>query len=417
MATTDRSLFKAAFADPDDLLGAVKQLRMKMGLNVLDTFTPFPVHGMDDALAVKPSRLTWVCGGFAILGFLSAIALQVWTSVVDYPLIVGGKPLLSVPAFVPVTFELTVLFAALGTVFTFLAISGLRPRIYPKDLLPGVNDDMFWLVAEFGREGTMDQVKAGLAPFHPLVLERHFHDLPNPKFLDRPVGSVAVLAAAFLPPLVMLGVGLSFNRDLTKRVKQFDAGMLEHTAVQAFDPHPVLARGQVLQPPPQGTMPRGLTPLGFEPGKEEAARAGAELKNPLEATPANAARGKVVWDRVCATCHGFLGKGDGAVIGKFPNPPNLLIPKYQAYGDGQLFHVATFGGPEKIMKGFAEQLSREDRWRAVMHLRTLQKEAEAAKAAAEAARAAAIAAAEAAKAAAEAAKAGKAPAPTPGAKP
>ncbi len=397
MATTDRSLFKAAFADPDQLLGAVKHLRMKMGLNVLDTFTPFPVHGMDDALGLKPSRLTWVCGGFAILGFLAAVVLQLWTSVVDYPLVVGGKPLASIPAFVPVTFELTVLFAALGTVFSFLAISGLRPRIYPKDLLPGVNDDKFWLVAEFGREGTLAQVQAGLLPFHPVVLERHFHDLPNPKFLDRPVGSLAVLAAAFLPPVVMLGIGLSFNRDLTKRVTQFDAGMMYPTSVQAFDPNPVLAKGQVLQAPPEGTMPRGLTPLGFEAGKEEAIRAGAELKNPLEATPVNAARGKVVWDRVCATCHGFQGKGDGAVIGKFPNPPNLLIAKYLAYGDGQLFHTATFGGPEKIMKGFADQLSREDRWRAVMHLRTLQKEAEAAKAAAEAAKAAALAAAEAAK--------------------
>jgi mono/diheme cytochrome c family protein len=363
---------------------------MKMGLNVLDTYPPFPVHGMDDALGLKPSRLTWVCGGFAILGFLSAIALQLWTSVVDYPLVVGGKPLASIPAFVPVTFELTVLFAALGTVFTFLAISGLRPRVYPKDLLPGVNDDMFWLVGEFGREGTIDQVQAGLVPFHPVVLERHFHDLPNPKFLDRPVGSLAVLAAAFLPPVVMLGVGLSFNRDLTQRVAQFDAGMMYPIAVQAFDASPVLARGQVLQAAPEGTMPRGLTPLGFEAGKEEAVRAGAELKNPLEATPANATRGKVIWDRVCATCHGFQGKGDGAVIGagKIPNPPNLLIPKYQAYADGQLFHVATFGGPEKIMKGFADQMSREDRWRAVMHLRSLQKEAEAAKAAAEAAKAA-----------------------------
>jgi mono/diheme cytochrome c family protein len=283
-----------------------------------------------------------------------------------------------------------VLFAALGTVFTFLAISGLRPRVYPKDLLPGVNDDMFWLVGEFGREGTIDQVQAGLVPFHPVVLERHFHDLPNPKFLDRPVGSLAVLAAAFLPPVVMLGVGLSFNRDLTQRVAQFDAGMMYPIAVQAFDASPVLARGQVLQAAPEGTMPRGLTPLGFEAGKEEAVRAGAELKNPLEATPANATRGKVIWDRVCATCHGFQGKGDGAVIGagKIPNPPNLLIPKYQAYADGQLFHVATFGGPEKIMKGFADQMSREDRWRAVMHLRSLQKEAEAAKAAAEAAKAA-----------------------------
>ncbi len=371
MPTTDQSLFKAAFADPHQLLDAVKHVRGR-GLRVLDTYTPFPVHGMDEAMGLRPSRLTWVCGGFAALGFLAAIALQVWTSVVDYPLVIGGKPLHSVPAFIPVTFELTVLFAALGTVFSFLAISDLRPRIHPRDLLPGVNDDRFWLVAAFGREGTLEQVRAGLAPFHPLVLERHFHDLPTPSFLGRAVGSPAILGAAFLPPVVLLGLGLSLNRDFTKRVRQFDAGMTYPVAAQAFDASSVLAKGQVLQTPPPGTQPRGLRPLAFAPGKEEAERAGRELSNPLEATPANAARGKAVWGRVCATCHGEGGKGDGAVIGKFPNPPNLLIAKYRDYPDGRLFHVATFGGPEKIMKGFADQLSQEDRWRAVMHLRGLQ---------------------------------------------
>ncbi len=374
MATTDLSLFKAAFADPHQLLEAVQHLRGR-GLKVLDTYTPFPVHGMDDALGLRPSKLTWVCGGFAALGLLSAAALQLWTSVVDYPLNVGGKPLASIPAFIPVGFELTVLFAALGTVFTFLAISRLRPRVHLKELLPGVNDDKFWLVAAFGQEGTLEQVRAGLAPFHPVVLERHFSDLPAPKFLDRPVGSVAMLAAAFLPPVLMLGAGMAFNRNFTKRVMLFDAGMTYPTAAQAYDENPVLAKGQVLQAPPKGTAPRGFQPLAFAPGKDEAVRAGKELTNPLPGSQANLDRGKVVWDRVCATCHGFGAKGDGAVIGKFPNPPNLLIPKYRDYGDGQVFHVATFGGPEKIMKGFADQLSQEDRWRAVMHLRELQKAA------------------------------------------
>lgn len=374
MATTDRSLFKAAFADPDQLLGAVRHLRQR-GLNVLDTFTPFPVHGMDDAMGLKPSRLTWVCGGFATLGFLAAIALQVWTSAVDYPLHIGGKPLNSVPAFIPVIFELTVLFAALGTVFTFLALAGLRPRLHVKDLLPGANDDRFWLVAEFGVEATMPQLQGGLAAFHPVVLERHFGDLPRSSFLDREVGSLAVMVAAVVPMVAILGLGMAFNRDFKKRVLQFDAGMTYPFSAQAYDDSPVLKGGQVLQPMPAGTAPKGFVPLGFAEGKAEAERADAGLKNPLEATPVHLERGKAVWNRVCATCHGFGAKGDGAVIGKFPNPPNLLIAKYRAYGDGRLFHVATFGGPEKIMKGFADVLSREDRWRSVLYLRTLQKAA------------------------------------------
>jgi hypothetical protein len=85
------------------------------------------------------------------------------------------------------------------------------------------------------------------------------------------------------------------------------------------------------------------------------------------------------------------------VIPRFPNPPNLMIPKYEPYTEGRIFHVATFGGPEKIMKPFGDHLSAEDRWRAAMHLKGLMGEAAKARA----------------KAAAQAPPAPAAPAPAP----
>lgn len=373
---SNTSLFIAAFRDPDDLLQAVKRLR-GAGVQVHDTFTPFPVHGMDDALGWKPSRLGYACAGFALLGLITAAVLQYWTSVVDYPLNVGGKPLNSIPAFVPVGFELTVLFAGLGSVATFFALSRMRPRFHIPQLFHGVNDDRFVLLAEVPGGSTFEAVQGQLDASAPIAVERWFGDEAVPNgFWQREVSLPLATAIALLPALLVWTLGVAFNRNFKKRVMQFDAGMTYPVAAHAFDPHPLLRRGQVLQTPPEGTSPRGMhAPLAFQPGKDEAERAGRELLNPMAPTPANLERGKLVWTHVCAACHGDGAKGDGGVIPRFPNPPNLVIEKYRNYADGRLFHVATFGGPEKMMKGMGDIISQEDRWRVVLHLRELQKAA------------------------------------------
>lgn len=379
MATTKPSNvahFTAAFSDPHDLLHAVQDLRAQ-GVPVLDTYSPFPVHGMDDALGLGPSKITYFCAAFAALGLASAAALQYWTSVIDYPLNIGGKPLNSIPAFIPVAFELTVLFAGLGTVGTLLVLNKLRPRFKVPKLFPRVNDDRFVLLAQVPAGASLARLEAGLARRHPLAIERYFEpEAQSNPFWNREVSVPAMVAGVLLPSLAVLGLGGLFNRDFTRRVLAFDAGMTTHASAQAFDSSGVLPRGQVLQHPPEGTMARGQhLPLAFAAGKEEAERAGRELKAPLQPTPKDLARGAVVWNRTCAACHGEGAKGDGPVIPRFPNPPNLLIPKYLDYPEGRLFHVATFGGPEKIMKGFADQIPEDDRWRAVLHLRSLQLEA------------------------------------------
>jgi len=141
-----RRVVVAAFDEEHALLGAVRAVRAA-GQPVLDVFGPHPVHGLDDALGLRPSRLPWACLAFGLLGLAGGFALEAWTSAVDWPLDVGGKPLLSWPAFVPVAFELTVLFAGLGSVATFFLVqrrSGRPPG------LPGVRprwlDDRFALV-------------------------------------------------------------------------------------------------------------------------------------------------------------------------------------------------------------------------------------------------------------------------------
>lgn len=138
------SLLIAYFDDEEDFLHGADAAR-KAGLSIEDAFVPYAVHGMDEALGLRRSRLTWVCFFAGLTGCSVALAFQYWTSAVSWPLNIGGKPFASYPAFVPVTFELTVLTAALVSAFTFFA----RSRLFPgkKALaLPRVTDDRFALV-------------------------------------------------------------------------------------------------------------------------------------------------------------------------------------------------------------------------------------------------------------------------------
>ncbi len=116
------------FDQPDDLLEAVRQAR-QAGYTRMEAYTPFPLEGLSEALGLAPTRLPWIVLAGGIVGGVGGYLLQYWGSVIDYPLNVGGRPLHSWPAFIPITFELTILGAALSAVLGMLALNGL-PRPY-----------------------------------------------------------------------------------------------------------------------------------------------------------------------------------------------------------------------------------------------------------------------------------------------
>lgn len=112
--------------DDKDLLNGVKQIQDK-GITIFDVRTPFPVHGLDDVLKLKRSRLPRLGFLAGAVGAISAFYFQMWVFTESWPINFGGKPYLSVPSFIPVTFELAVLFAAISLVFGFLIRSGIGP--------------------------------------------------------------------------------------------------------------------------------------------------------------------------------------------------------------------------------------------------------------------------------------------------
>ena len=140
-----RSFLVATFGDADTLLRAVAPLQQAC-FRIHDVFSPFPVHGLDEALRLRRTRLPVVTLVAGLGGLALAIALQGYTNLVDWPMNVGGKPTNSALAFVPICFELTVLLGGLGTVAAFFLRARLYPGKRPSLSAPRITDDAFALV-------------------------------------------------------------------------------------------------------------------------------------------------------------------------------------------------------------------------------------------------------------------------------
>jgi hypothetical protein len=147
------------FEGPHALLDAAQKAKSSGKFASLDAFSPFPIHGMDDAMGIKRSMLPYITFGAGITGTTCAFALQYWTSAVDWPLIVGGKPFNSWPAFVPVMFELTILFAGIATVFGMFALNRLL-NLTKKAFDPTITRDRFALMIEAAEGKGFDQAQA-----------------------------------------------------------------------------------------------------------------------------------------------------------------------------------------------------------------------------------------------------------------
>lgn len=174
-----------------------------------------------------------------------------------------------------------------------------------------------------------------------------------------------------------LGLHVIAGRDLTRRNIEVMPEMGYSPAYDTFAPNPNFPDGKTVQLPEPGTIPRGRLPLHYGPTLEDAARAGAELHNSFSADDARAReRGAFLFTNYCQMCHGLEGKGDGLIVQRGPNMPpsaSLLAENAVQMKDGQLFHVLTYG--QRNMSSHAAQLSREDRWKVILHIRSLQQKA------------------------------------------
>lgn len=144
MAEASKKVLYGLYTDEEDLKGAIKTAR-KDHLDIMDVFTPFPVHGLDPILGLKESRLHYLGFIYGAIGALFGFGFMSWAVVNDWPIVFGGKPYWPVPSYIPITFEMTVLFAAWGMTITFYTICGMWPGVKAKILDNRITDDQFCL--------------------------------------------------------------------------------------------------------------------------------------------------------------------------------------------------------------------------------------------------------------------------------
>jgi hypothetical protein len=120
----------AEFEDPNALVAAAHRARLE-GYRRMDAYSPFPIEELHEALGLPPTRLPLIVLIGGLVGAIGGYSLQYWVSVIESPLNIGGKPLHSWPAFIPITFETTILAAALSAVLGMLALNGLPMPYHP----------------------------------------------------------------------------------------------------------------------------------------------------------------------------------------------------------------------------------------------------------------------------------------------
>lgn len=146
---SDKNFVVGIYGDEDVLLSAVEKIQEK-GLKIHEVYSPFPVHGLDEVLGYKRTRLPIAAFMFGMTGTILALTMQIWMLGYDWPMIIGGKNFASLPPFIPVTFELTVLLSALGMVATFLIVSDMKPYKWPRSYDLRSTDDKHVVAIDLG---------------------------------------------------------------------------------------------------------------------------------------------------------------------------------------------------------------------------------------------------------------------------
>jgi hypothetical protein len=158
MASDTQKVLYGLYNDEEDLKKAVKAANADH-MDIMDVYTPFPVHGLDPVLGLKESRLHILGFIYGAIGASFGFGVMSYVFTRDWPIVFGGKPYWSVPAFIPITFEMTVLFAAWGMTLTFYTICGLWPGVKAKTLDNRITDNKFCIAFDITETEDRDSEK------------------------------------------------------------------------------------------------------------------------------------------------------------------------------------------------------------------------------------------------------------------
>lgn len=408
----------AEYEDENNLLVAARKVR-DSGYTKTDAFTPFPVHGIDEALGIKPTILPFMVLCAGLTGLATALTMQWWMNGVDYMYIISGKPMGITPASIPVAFELTVLFSAFTSFLGMIGLNQLPKFSNPVFTNPrfdrATNDRFFLYVESTDKYYNRESVKELLAGTHPDSLEEVLEDT-TPSSLPRPIllTALVVVVAGLIPAMIILNMRAGYSTAPRLHVF-FDMDFQPKKKPQ--QPTTIFADSRIMRPQVRGTVARGQldeqdpfylgydaskltmmdgnsnailvstqTPASQDGAAKPAAPAVTEAPKlpwidtlPIEASEENMKLGRLKFETYCSACHGYAGFGDGLVHkradslaqGYWLPPTSFHIDRVRAQPVGQIFNTITKG--QGKMAAYASSLSAKERWAIVLYVRALQR--------------------------------------------
>ncbi len=355
------------FSDEDDLLAAIPQIKEK-GFTALEAYTPYPVHGLDEALDIPKSKLGVLVFIMALIGAVGAFLFEWWTSTVSYPLLTAGKPYNGWPAWIPVTLEGTILVgtftAALGMLFVFNRLPFFGSPILNSKSSDSITYDKFALVI-MPVDGKLD-TEAAVAALKAVGAEST-EVVPEPRYKKVGPAWWAKTVIGIAGACVVAGIGAGVVVKYFPTIKPM-AEMEVQPRLDAEEPDTFFASGRGMQLPPEGTVPRGYMPILASTPNE----GGTNLVNPLPVTPRVLQHGRDMFNIHCAVCHDKLGTGkpwlDSTYVVK---PADLQASNLRDAPDGYLYWVISNG--YGTMPSYAADISQYNRWAIVRYVRSLQR--------------------------------------------
>jgi mono/diheme cytochrome c family protein len=373
----------AEFDTPGELLDAARRVR-DAGYTQFDSFTPFPVHGIDEAMGIKRTILPVLifAGGFA--GTIGGLFLQWWMNAYNWPWIVSGKPAWSIPANIPIGFEATILMAVLTAFFGMWILNKLPQVWHPffrLERFGRVTDDAFLIGIEarderFDLEATTRLLKeAGAIAVEPCYLD------PDPARRTMPKWITAFIVSSTAFALIPFAIAAKARNSSSSEPHfhifpdmDFQPKAKSDTECDIF-PDQRCNRGEI-----PGTVARGAMHAddtlyrGLEDGQWTTG-----FPRQLDITEAFVRRGQTRFNIYCTPCHGYDGRGQGAVpqrlqsVGAAWAVRNLVDPAATParMPNGQLFNTISNGF--NTMMGYAQQIPVTDRWAIVSYVRAMQR--------------------------------------------
>ena len=359
----------ALFNKPDEIIHAANEVSAK-GFTKFDINTPYPIHGMDKAMRLNSSKLGFFALAFGIFGTVASVGLMSWVTLVAYPLVIGGKPFWSWPAFVPVAFEVTVLLASVLSVLAMIVIYFKFPNnahpLHDTEYMKRVSADSFGICIEakdplFNEQMVTEFLKSlGGKDISPVKIEASSRVLGIKLFDPKFVFILIIIAAVASGTTYFVFNKLLYMEPFNWMSKQ---NKLKPQAKYSF-----FKDGIGMRLPVEGTVARNNFPQNLTGSTDSA---GIFLHNPIEVTVKVLEEGRSGYRTFCSPCHGNFGRGDSRLRGQFPNPPTLHTDKVRKMSDGQIYNIISKG--QNVMPGYDSQIPRENRWKIVHYIRALQR--------------------------------------------